>query len=196
MVMRKSQEQAGLFATAHGLPEGFKYQTGILSSEDERLLLDQMRQLPFKEFQFQGFVGKRRVVSYGWRYDFNERMLRQAEDIPAFLLPVREAAAGFAGIAPEQLAQVLLTEYDAGSSIGWHRDKKMFDDVIGISLLSACRFRFRRKVGSTWERASLIAEPRSAYLLRGPSRTEWEHSIPAVDALRYSITFRTLRQGR
>jgi alkylated DNA repair dioxygenase AlkB len=194
--MSESQGQIAFFGAAQELPEGFKYQADILSSEAEQLLLDRMRQLPFKEFQFQGFVGKRRVVSYGWQYDFNERMLRQAEDIPPFLLPLREAAADFAGIPPEQLAQVLLTEYDAGASIGWHRDKKMFGDVIGISLLSACRFRFRQKAGSTWERASLIAEPRSAYLLRGPSRTEWEHSIPAVDALRYSITFRTLRQGR
>jgi alkylated DNA repair dioxygenase AlkB len=177
------------------LPEGFQYQPDLLSSEQEQRLLEQMRGLPFKEFQFQGFVGKRRVVSYGWRYDFNERVIRKAEDIPAFLLPLREAAAGFAGLAPEQLVQVLLTEYDAGASIGWHRDKKNFGDVIGISLLSACRFRFRRKAGSGWERASLMAEPRSAYLLRGPSRTEWEHSIPAVDALRYSITLRTLRKG-
>jgi alkylated DNA repair dioxygenase AlkB len=194
--MSKSQGQIAFFGRAQELPGGFKYQADILSSEDEQLLLDHMRQLAFKEFQFQGFIGKRRVMSYGWQYDFNERALRRAEDIPPFLLPLREAAADFAGIAPEQLAQVLLTEYDAGASIGWHRDKKMFGDVIGISLLSACRFRFRRKAGSTWERASLVAEPRSAYLLRGPSRTEWEHSIPAVDALRYSITFRTLRQGR
>jgi len=194
--MSENQGQTALFGRAHALPEGFKYQAGILSSEEEQILLDRMPQLPFKEFQFQGFVGKRRVVSYGWRYDFNERALRQAEDIPSFLLPLREAAADFAGITPKQLGQVLLTEYDAGASIGWHRDKKIFDDVIGISLLSACRFRFRRKAGSAWERASLIVEPRSGYLLRGPSRTEWEHSIPAVDALRYSITFRTLRQGR
>ena len=194
--MSESQGQIALFGAAHEPPEGFKYQPGIISSEDEKVLLDNIRQLPFKEFQFQGFVGKRRVVSYGWKYDFNERALRQAEDIPPFLLPLREAAADFAGIAPKQLAQVLLTEYDSGASIGWHRDKKIFGDVIGISLLSACRFRFRRKAGSTWERVPLMAEPGSAYLLRGPSRTEWEHSIPAVDALRYSITFRTLRQDR
>jgi len=109
------------------------------------------------------------------------------------LLPLREAAASFAGLVPEQLAQVLLTEYDAGATIGWHRDKSVFGDVVGISLLSACRFRFRRKVGTDWQRASVTAEPRSVYLLRGPSRTDWEHSIPAVDALRYSVTFRTLR---
>ncbi len=192
--MDRAQEQIALF-NGVTLPEGFQYQPDLLSPEQEQRLLDQMRGLPFKEFQFQGFVGKRRVVSYGWRYDFNERVIRKAEDIPAFLLPLREAAAGFAGLAPEQLVQVLLTEYDAGASIGWHRDKKNFGDVIGISLLSACRFRFRRKAGSGWERASLMAEPRSAYLFRGPSRTEWEHSIPAVDALRYSITLRTLRKG-
>jgi alkylated DNA repair dioxygenase AlkB len=193
-MMDRAQEQIALF-NGVTLPEGFQYQPDLLSSEQEQRLLDQMRGLPFKEFQFQGFVGKRRVVSYGWRYDFNERVIRKAEDIPAFLLPLREAAAGFAGLAPEQLVQVLLTEYDAGASIGWHRDKKNFGDVIGISLLSACRFRFRRKAGSGWERASLTAEPRSVYLLRGPSRAEWEHSIPAVDALRYSITLRTLRDG-
>jgi alkylated DNA repair dioxygenase AlkB len=191
-MMDRAQKQMALFNPSE-LPEGFQYQPDHLSPDQEQLLLDHMRRLPFKEFQFQGFVGKRRVVSYGWKYDFNERVIRKAEDIPAFLLPLREAAASFAGLSPEQLVQVLLTEYDAGASIGWHRDKKNFGDVIGISLLSACRFRFRRKAGSGWERAALTVEPRSAYLLRGPSRTEWEHSIPAVDALRYSITLRTLR---
>ena len=154
-----------------------------------------MRGLPFKEFEFQGYVGKRRVVSFGWQYDFNERALREADDIPPFLLSLRETAAGFADMSPSQLQQVLVTEYDAGAGIGWHRDKAMFGEVIGISLLSACRFRLRRKAGTTWERAAIIAEPRSAYLLSGPSRTEWEHSIPEVDTLRYSITFRNFRSA-
>jgi alkylated DNA repair dioxygenase AlkB len=189
--MAKS-EQIGLFRAAEALPPGFQYQAAILSVPEEQLLLEQVRQLPFKEFEFQGFVGKRRVVSFGWKYDFNDRQLREAEEIPSFLVPLRKATAEFAGIAPEQLRQVLVTEYDAGASIGWHRDKKVFGDVVGVSLLSACRFRFRQRIGSVWQRASLTVEPRSAYLLRGPSRTEWEHSIPAVEALRYSITFRTL----
>jgi alkylated DNA repair dioxygenase AlkB len=157
-------------------------------------LLEHIRELPLKEFEFQGFVGKRRTVSFGWRYDFNERQLRTADAIPPFLLTLREAAGRFAGLAPDLLQQALVIEYDAGASIGWHRDKAVFGDVVGISLVSPCRFRFRRKSGTRWERASLIAEPRSAYLLRGPSRTDWEHSIPAVDALRYSVTFRNLRQ--
>jgi alkylated DNA repair dioxygenase AlkB len=193
---RTMHNELTLFGTQRALPEGFKYQPDVVSPSDEQTLLDRVRELPFQSFEFQGYVGKRRVVSYGWRYDFNDRKLREADNIPSFLLTLREVAADFAEMPPGQLQQVLVTEYDAGASIGWHRDKAVFGDVIGISLLSSCRFRLRRKVGTTWERASLTAEPRSAYLLRGPSRTEWEHSIPAVDALRYSITFRSLRAAR
>jgi alkylated DNA repair dioxygenase AlkB len=86
----------------------------------------------------------------------------------------------------------LVTEYGAQTGIGWHRDKSVFGDVIGLSLLSACRFRLRRKLDGQWQRVTVEAEPRSAYLLSGPARTEWEHSIPEVDAPRYSITFRSL----
>jgi alkylated DNA repair dioxygenase AlkB len=190
--------QPSLFATtaATALPEGFAYQPDLVTPEAERDLLERIGQLPFKEFEFQGFTGKRRVVSYGWRYDFNERELQRAEDIPEFLLWFRETAAGFAGMAPDRLQQVLVTEYAPGAGIGWHRDKAMFGEVVGISLLSGCRFRLRRKAGSGWERVSLTAEPRSAYLLSGPSRTEWEHSIPGVDSLRYSVTFRNFRDAR
>jgi alkylated DNA repair dioxygenase AlkB len=190
-----SEKQLKLFGGATTLPEGFRYEPDVITEHEERELLEQVRTLPFKEFEFQGYVGKRRVVSYGWQYDFNERTLREADDIPAFLLSLRDTAARFADMSPSQLQQVLVTEYDAGAGIGWHRDKGMFGEVIGISLVSACRFRLRRKVGTTWERAAIIAEPRSAYLLSGPSRTEWEHSIPEVDTLRYSVTFRNFRSA-
>ena len=106
----------------------------------------------------------------------------------------RETAASFAGMEPEDLQHVLVTEYGPGAGIGWHRDKAVFGRVVGVSLLSPCVFRMRRAVGKKkWERVNLIAEPRSAYLLSGPARCEWEHSIPQMDALRYSITFRSLR---
>ena len=190
------QSQLSLLAAGPELPEGFQYRPEVISPDDEESLLERIRELPFKEFQFQGYVGKRRVVSYGWQYDFNDRKLRQADDIPSWLLPLREVAAGLAGISAGQLQQALVTEYDIGAAIGWHRDKPVFGDVVGVSLLSACRFRLRRKVGTTWERASLTVGPRSAYLLRGPSRTEWEHSIPGVDSLRYSITFRNFRAAQ
>jgi alkylated DNA repair dioxygenase AlkB len=185
--------QLSLFAGAKPLPEGFKYQSDLLSASDEQTLLERVRELPFREFEFQGFVGKRRVVSFGWRYDFNDRTLRKADDMPEFLLPLRGVAARFAGLGAEELQHVLVTEYGPGAAIGWHKDKAVFGDVIGVSLLSPCVFRLRRKSATSWERVSLTAEPRSAYLLRGPARTEWEHSIPAVDALRYSITFRNVR---
>src|SRR5207237_10773678 len=137
-------------------------------------LLDHVRGLPFRDFEFHGYTGKRRVVSFGWHYDFEARTLRKADDIPAFLLALRETAARFAEMEPEQLQHVLVTEYGAGAGIGWHRDKAVFGEVVGISLLTPCTFRLRRQAGQRWDRISLVAEPRSAYLLSGPSRTDWE----------------------
>ena len=183
-------------ASAPPPPEGFRYQAEVIALDDERELVARIAELPLKEFEFHGYVGKRRVVSYGWHYDFGERKLHRVDEIPPFLLPLRDRAAAFADVAPEDLSHALVTEYGPGATIGWHRDKGVFGDVIGVSLLSPCVFRLRRKAGTKWERYSLTAEPRSAYLLRGASRTEWEHSIPAVDALRYSVTFRTLLAAR
>jgi alkylated DNA repair dioxygenase AlkB len=185
--------QLNLFGAGPLLPEGFRYQADLLSPAGEQALLRAVRGLPFKNFEFRGYVGNRRTVSYGWKYDFSAEVLRKSDDMPAFLLSLREVAAAFAAVTPEQLQQALVTEYDAGAGIGWHRDKAVFGEVVGISLLSSCVFRLRRKAGESWERVSLTAEPRSAYLLSGPSRAEWEHSIPPVDALRYSITFRNFR---
>ena len=174
-------------------PEGFRYRSELIAPDEERSLLRQVEGLPFRAFEFHGWTGKRRTVSLGWHYDFGERSLEPAEPLPEFLLPLRRAAAAFAELDPDDLVHALVTEYGPGAAIGWHRDKAVFGDVIGISLLAPCTFRLRRAVGDQWERASVLAEPRSAYLLRGPSRTEWEHSIPAVDAKRYSITFRRLK---
>ena len=192
---RHASPASDLFASEPSTPSGFKYQREILSDEEEGDLVAQFAGLPFKPFEFQGYVGKRRVAWFGWRYDFNTRELRSAEDIPSFLLPLRERSAAFAGIAPADFQHVLLTEYAAGAGIGWHRDKAVFGEVVGISLLSACVLRFRRRRGTGWERASVTAEPRSAYLLRGSARSEWEHSIPTVENLRYSIPFRNLRSA-
>jgi alkylated DNA repair dioxygenase AlkB len=174
-------------------PEGFKLEPELLSADDERLLLAQIRTLPFREFDFHGYVGKRRTVSFGWAYDFASESLRPADAIPEFLLPVRALAAAFAELRPEQLKQVLVSEYGPGAGIGWHRDKAVFGDVVGVSLLSGCSFRLRRQTAAGWERVTVEARRRSAYLLRGAARTEWEHSIPNVGQTRYSITFRTMK---
>ena len=177
------------------LPEGFRYQADFLSSEEEHSLLQYIVPLPFREFEFQGYTGKRRIVSFGWRYDFNGGGLTKAVDMPEFLSAIRARAETFAAIPEGTLHQVLITEYTPGAAIGWHKDRSVFGDVVGISLLSSCTFRLRRKAGHRWERRNLTAEPRSIYLLHGPSRTDWEHSIPGVESLRYSITFRNVREG-
>jgi alkylated DNA repair dioxygenase AlkB len=185
--------QADLFGKAEpALPPGFRYQPDVVPKDVQSDLLRELPQLPLKPFDFHGFEGKRRVISYGWKYDFDSQQVRRTEDIPPFLLPVRSIAAAFAGIEPDQLQQALVTEYAPGAPIGWHRDKNVFGRIIGVSLLSAATFRLRRRFGDRWERASVIAEPGSAYVLSGPARSEWEHSIPPVDQLRYSITFREI----
>lgn len=196
--------QATLFEEhkiAANLPEGMSYRAQLISKVHEKELLHHMRQLPFKEFEFHGHKGKRRTVSFGWQYEFSGRgRLQKANDIPQFILPLRAVVAEFAQIDPEYLQHVLVIEYGPGAGIGWHRDKAVFGDVIGVSLLSPCVIRFRQKVvaaasrenRTTWQRVKLLAEPRSAYHLTGPARHEWQHSIAGVDELRYSITFRSL----
>lgn len=176
------------------IPEGLRYQPAMISSNDETTLVARVRELPFREFEFHGYLGKRRVVSFGWKYDFGSQRLQKADEIPDYLLSLRALAALFANLEPEAFEQVLVTEYANGAGIGWHRDKAVFGQVVGISLLGPCTLRFRRKVKGNWERSNLLAEPRSAYHLSGPARTEWEHSISRVDAVRYSITFRSMRE--
>lgn len=173
--------------------EGFRYKPALIGASEEHALVAAVRELPFREFEFHGYLGKRRVVSFGWQYDFSGGgALHKADDIPDFLLPLRERAAAFAELEPEALQHVLVTEYASGAGIGWHRDKAVFGQVVGISLLTPCVLRFRRKVDGKWERVNVTAEPRSAYFLSGPARLEWQHSILRVDALRYSITFRNV----
>ena len=185
--------QPDLFGVPSGLPEGLGYQPDFLTRDEEAALAEQLSAVPVTPFEFQGFLGKRRTASFGLHYAFAGGGRGEAAPIPPFLLPIRDRAARFAGLAAEALRHVLVIEYDIGAGIGWHRDRPEFDDVVGISLIAPARLRFRRKRGSGWERASLMAEPGSAYLLRGPARSEWEHSIAPMDRLRYSITFRSLR---
>jgi alkylated DNA repair dioxygenase AlkB len=188
----RDMEQTDLFGL--GLPDGFRLRPDLISPAEERALVEELKVLPFQPFQFHGFEGRRRVISFGWRYDFNGGRLQKTDDIPAFLQPLRDRAARFAGRAPESLQHVLLTEYAAGAAIGWHKDRNVFGDIIGVSLLSACTFRLRRRAGRRWQRAAITLPPRSAYVLTGSVRSDWEHSIPPVPELRYSLTFRSLTQ--
>jgi alkylated DNA repair dioxygenase AlkB len=187
--------QLSLLEPPTSLPEGFKYRADLISAGEEARLLEHFRRLEFREYEFHGYLGKRRMVSFGLRYDANGTETRNMAEIPDFLLSLRERAADFAGLAPSELQQALVTEYTPGAGIGWHRDRPAYRDVIGVSFGSSCRFRLRRKKGSVWERASLTVERRSVYLLRGPARTQWQHSIPPAECLRYSVTFRSFRNG-
>ena len=194
--------QPDLFDAEPILPPGFAYWEDVISPGEELAMAKRFEDLPFAPFEFHGYLGKRRVVSFGWRYDFAGRTLRGSDAIPSFLLPLREQAAACAAVSADSLQQILVTEYAPGAGIGWHRDKAMFEDVVAVSLLSSCTLRFRRKDAAGWERAACAVQPGSAYVLRGPSRRDWEHSIPPVDRLRYSVTFRNFaadtapRQGR
>jgi alkylated DNA repair dioxygenase AlkB len=187
---RAISAQNELFAAPSKKPVGLCYQEDIISLEEERTLVEQFKALPFKPFEFHGFLGKRRVVSFGWRYDFAGRTLRNSDPIPDFLQPLQKKAANIAGAAADSFQQVLINEYEPGAGIGWHRDKPMFQQVVGFSFGGPCTMRFRLKRGLDWRRASLNVYPRSAYLLDGPARWDWEHSIPPPGELRYSVTLR------
>jgi alkylated DNA repair dioxygenase AlkB len=183
-----------LFDDLPRVPAGFTYEAAIIDGEAERALLEHVQTLPFGDVVMRGVTARRRVVQFGWRYSFDARALSEGPAIPDYLLDLQRIAGGLAGIDPADLSEVLVTEYAPGATIGWHRDAPPFGIVVGVSLLSACRFRVRRTVGDAVERAEIELAPRSAYVLDGAARSEWQHSIPPTKALRYSITFRTLRK--
>jgi alkylated DNA repair dioxygenase AlkB len=185
-------EQFALFETPTSLPEGLRYAADLVSPETEQQLISEVRNLPLEPFQFGQFEGKRRVASFGYRYDYALRQLQPSEPIPTWIDEIIKRVEAFGG-PDARVRQVLCTEYDVGVGIGWHRDKPHFDRIFGLSLGSACKFRFRRPAGRSWERFTLDAEPRSLYMMSGASRHIWEHSISAVESPRYSITFRTMR---
>jgi alkylated DNA repair dioxygenase AlkB len=187
--------QPSFFADERPRPEGLAYTADFLTAEEERELIARIAELPLEPFQFGIYEGKRRVVYFGARYDFTRQRLERADALPDWIMSIVERTERFAKLAPGSIRHALFTEYDVGAGIGWHRDKKQFDEVFGLSLASACTIRFRRKSGSTWERAALACEPRSLYVLRGPARSLWEHSIAPVKEKRYSITFRTMAEG-
>ena len=175
-------------------PEGFHYHPNFLSVAEERALIEHIMTLEFSEVRLHGVAAKRRVAHFGWIYGYESWRLTRGPQVPEFLLPWRERAAHLLDYEPTQMSEILVTEYPPGAGIGWHRDAPMFGPaVVGLSLGSACRFRFRRDHGGRFGSTTLMLEPRSAYILSGAARTLWQHSIPATQAVRYSITFRTIR---
>ena len=164
----------------------------IVDRAEERMLIERIDATDPTPFKFQGWTGKRLTTSFGWAYDFEAGRPVAAEPMPDWLLPIRGRAAYFARLDPLLLIQALLIRYDPGAGIGWHRDRPVYEDVIGISLGEPATMRFRRRREGGFERASAPLVPRAAYHLSGPVRHDWEHSIVEMDRPRWSITFRSL----
>jgi alkylated DNA repair dioxygenase AlkB len=187
--------QLALFDDQIADPKGLRYTREFVSPATEQELIARIAELPLKPFQFGAFEGHRRVKSFGFRYDYSLQRLQPSEPIPEWLAAIAREVERFGELPQGSVRQILCTDYDVGVGIGWHRDKPHFDKVFGLSLGSACKLRFRRRQGDKWERFALPAEPRSLYLMDGEARTRWEHSIPAVEQRRWSITFRTMRRA-
>ena len=179
---------------ADPLIPGLELREEFIGEEEERALIARIEGLGLAPFRFQGWEARRLTKSFGWRYDFEDSSFTQAEPVPGWLEPLRQRAAAFAGLAAEDFAHALVIRYDPGAGIGWHRDRPQFDRVVGVSLGTPTIMRFRQRTASGFRRVSVELPPRSAYLLAGEVRSDWEHSIAAHDGLRFSVTFRSLSE--
>lgn len=188
-------KQAQLFGDAPALPEGFVFQLDFIAAEEERALLAEIAALPLAEAKYKQYTARRRIAYFGFGYDFVANRLGEAPPAPAFLAPLRDKVAAWMQIEPSALGQALVTEYRPGTPLGWHRDAPDFGRVAGVSLGGWARMRLRRYPRGDDEPVVLDLAPRSAYQMDGPARWRWQHAIPATKELRYSITFRTLRDG-
>ena len=197
--MARVNGELNLFELPAQVPDGFLYRQNFISETEEHQLILEIQKLHLAPSKYYQFTSKRRTVSFGWQYEFGSSAITTAPDMPAYLLPLRTGAGNLFNIDPNTLVQASIIEYSTGSPIGWHRDTPHFGVVIGISLGAPCRMRFRRyhrvrsqRLGHD-EILSIKLQPRSIYLMSGASREIWQHSIPPVKELRYSIMMRTVR---
>jgi alkylated DNA repair dioxygenase AlkB len=174
-------------------PAGFRYMPDVLTRQEEADLAKRFEKLPLKPFEFRGYLGNRRIFTFGDKYIFAGQMPRKDASIPGYLQPLADIASQISGMAADAFKQIMITEYAPGAGIGWHRDRPTYEDVVAVSFLAPCTLRLRQRVNEDWERRSIHIEPRSAYLLHGPVRTSWQHSIAPLDVMRYSVTLRTFR---
>jgi alkylated DNA repair dioxygenase AlkB len=199
LVMAGKNSEQNLFGVSPKVPDGFIYHENFISEAEEQELIREIQKINLTPFKYYQFTGKRRTVSFGWQYEFGNSEIITAPEMPAFLLPLRPRAGNLFNIDPESLVQMSIIEYSVGAPIGWHRDIPQFGVAIGVSLRAACRMRFRKysrartRTVNRDELLSIELQPRSIYLMSGASRESWQHSIPPVKELRYSIMMRNLR---
>jgi alkylated DNA repair dioxygenase AlkB len=196
--------QLELIPEQSNLPEGFLYRPDFISPKEEQELVAAISGLQFTAVVMRGVAAKRRTAHFGRSYDFETFKLGPAPPLPQFLLSLRDRAAALTSHQPHEFAETLVSEYPAGAAIGWHRDAPPFGVIAGISLMASCTMKFRpwpvpaKKKAIHGKRPKPLTqtlEPRSAYVIAGSARTRWQHHIPPTEALRYSITFRTLPAG-
>ncbi len=197
MIMNSSAVASAHLADLFGAPiiSGLVLAADVITEAEERELIARIDNAPLMPFRFHQWTGKRLTHSYGCKYDFESHEFAGTAPIPDWLEPLKQRAEAFAGLEPTNLVQAMLTRYDPGAGIGWHRDRRVFEHVVGVSLGSPAIMRFRRRAGTRFQRFKAPLPPRSIYHLSGEARHEWEHSIAEMGRPRWSITFRSLAAG-
>lgn len=194
MSPRTRVDPANDFFAAEALPAGLIYRPDFVSSGEEAHLLGCIAELPLTPAPYKSYTARRRTASFGYSYDFESQRLSRAPEVPEFLAPLRLRVASELGVPPDRLTQALVTEYSVGTPLGWHRDTPEFESIGGVSLAGPCEMRWRRYPPNPGEPVlNLVVAPRSLYLITAEARSGWQHSVAPTRALRYSITFRTLR---
>ncbi|MBW8844476.1 MAG: alpha-ketoglutarate-dependent dioxygenase AlkB [Burkholderiales bacterium] len=196
--MQQTSLFEALAPSPQALPEGLAYQPEFLTVAEEAALIELVQALPLQAARYKGFVARRRVASYGGRFDYDDNRLLPAAPLIEALYPLRERVGRWAGVSAQALGHALVAEYAPGAPLGWHRDVPNFEEVFGVSLGSEAVLRFRPYPPKQLRREDMLklpVAPRSIYALRGPARWQWQHSVAPVDALRWSVTFRTLRNA-
>jgi alkylated DNA repair dioxygenase AlkB len=191
--MGRAGDQYRLFDTGLSFPNGFVYRPDFLTAREEELLLAHFEELPFENAEYKEYTARRRIINFGWGFEFDADKPRSGPPLPAFLQPIQKKAAKWLDVPVGRIVEALVTEYQPGTPIGWHRDRDVFESIIGVSLGGWCDMQLRPL--SSTDKGEIITvplEPRSAYLMQGESRWNWQHHIPPTKTLRYSITFRTM----
>lgn len=187
-----------LFDISPTLPPGFTYAENFISIEEEKGLVTAIEQLNLQNMQFHQYEAKRKVISFGRGWSFTDQCLKQGNPIPPAFDFLVERIARHLNIPKDSIAQFLITEYPIDSVINWHRDAPPFETIVGVSLLSDCTFKLRPHEKEKQTRAATISLPvqrRSFYVMTGESKTAWQHCTAPVEKVRYSLTFRTIRQS-